>query len=124
MIDGYSKHLLADGNPRCLAFHLINKGDTVYALLEIDTSDNRNSLSTLLLKQPVSSVDWDRHVSEIEILLLKQSLAWPTSFLERVYADDYRRISHQKSSSGNRALLERESIDRWAERVLAAMLTC
>jgi hypothetical protein len=33
-IDGYSKHLLDDGNPRCLAFHRIKK-DGEFALIEV-----------------------------------------------------------------------------------------
>lgn len=114
-IDGYSKHLLADGNPRCLAFHLINKSGEVYALLEVDTSDNKNRLSTLLLKQARSFMNWDKHLSELEIRLLKRSLAWPTPFLKQVFGSDCKRIPHQKAK--DKSLLEQESVQRWAERV-------
>lgn len=122
-IEGYSKHLLVDGNPRCLAFHLINKGDAVYALLEVDTSDNKSSLSTLLLKQPRSPIDWDQHLSELEIRLLKRSLVWPTSFLRQTFGNAYERIPHQRKPSENMASLDRESIRRWAERVYLILRT-
>jgi hypothetical protein len=114
-IDGYSKHLLADGNPRCLAFYLINKSGEVYALLEVDTSDNKNRLSTLLLKQARSYMGWDEHLSELEIRLLKRSLVWPTPFLKQVFGSDCKRIPHQKTK--DKSLLEQESVQRWAERV-------
>ena len=45
-IDGYSKHLLDDGNQRCLAFHRIKKDGQEFALIEVDTSDNKNKLLT------------------------------------------------------------------------------
>jgi hypothetical protein len=121
-IAGFSKHLLVDKNPRCLDVHLVNKGDSVFALLEIDTSDNKNRLSTLVLKQSALSTDWKQYLSHLEIQLLKRSLVWPTSFLSEKFGSEYRRIPHQKSSVGNKALLEREYIDRWAERVYREIL--
>ncbi|EIV9517550.1 transcriptional antiterminator [Vibrio metschnikovii] len=115
-IDGYSKHLLADGNPRCLAFHRIEKDGQEYALIEVDTSDNKNRLSTLLLK-PHVQFDWERTLRELEIRLLKKSLAWPTTLIKKLFSDRYKRVPHPKSSSENKGFLENESIKHWAERV-------
>ena len=122
-IEGYSKHLLPDGSPRCLAFHLISKDGAVYALLEVETSDNKNRLSTLFLKEQASSFDWERQIGVLEIQLLKSSLVWPTSFLTKEFGSNYKRIPHPKTSSSNKALIEQESINHWAERVHSEMLS-
>jgi hypothetical protein len=116
-IDGYSKHLLVDGNPRCLAFHRIKKDGQEYALIEVDTSDNKNKLSTLLLKQQDMSFDWEKTIKELEIRLLKGSLSWPTPFIQKGFGRNYKRISHPKTASESKNLLDSESITRWAERV-------
>ncbi|PTN37333.1 Tn7-like element transposition protein TnsE [Desulfonatronum sp. SC1] len=116
-IKGFSKHLLTDGNPRCLDFHLINHEGLFFALIEVDTSDNINRLSTLLLKQQISTFDWDRQLKHLEIQLLKCSLNWPTSFLKTTFGSDFKRIPHPKTASTNKSLLEQESIHHWAERV-------
>ena len=116
-IDGYSKHLLVDGNPRCLAFHQIKKDGQEYALIEVDTSDNKNKLSTLLLKQQGMSFDWERNIRELEVRLLKNSLVWPSQFLKKLFGNGYQRISHPRSSSESKPLLDENSILRWAERV-------
>lgn len=121
-VKGYSKHLLVDGNPRCLAFHLVSKDGDIYALLEVDTSDNTNRLSTLLLKRPVSFCDWEQLLRELEIRLLKHSLVWPTAFLQQEFGCDYKRIHHQKATLTNKALLGKESIERWATRVHAELV--
>ncbi|MDK2123061.1 Tn7-like element transposition protein TnsE [Parachitinimonas caeni] len=122
-MEGYSKYLLADGNPRCMAFHLICHGGATYALLEVDTSDNRNSLSTLLLKQPAILFDWRHQICELEKRLLKLSLAWPTALLDNVFGVSYRRIPHQRMLSESKMLLEQDSIHRWAERVYSEMIS-
>ena len=119
-IEGYSKHLLADGNPRCLAFHRIKKDGQIYALVEVDTSDNKNRLSTLLLKQQDVSFDWERTIRELEIRLLKRSLTWPTKFIARVFENRCGRISHPKTIE-KRAFNDQNTTAHWADRVLSAM---
>lgn len=109
-------HILESGDPRCLAFHLIAKNGTTYALVEIDLSDNKPPLSTLLLRQPSPSFDWGDAIRKLEVYLLKASLKWPTPFVEEVFGYDYKRIPHPKTSSANKALLEKESIQHWAGR--------
>ncbi len=116
-IYGYSKHLLGDGSPRYLAWHLIKKGSAFYSLVEVDTSDNRSSLSTLLIKPKNESLSWNKYIRELEIQLIKHSLVWPTYFLTRTLENNYKRISHPKSPVENQGLLSRESIKKWAERV-------
>ena len=121
-IYGYSKHLLGDGSPRYLAWHVIKKGHSIYSLVEVDTTDNQNSLSTLLLKQKSGSFSWIKYIGELETQLIRNSLVWPSTFLKQTLENSYKRISHPKSPPENKALLHRESIHKWAERVHLDML--
>lgn len=121
-IFGYSKNLLSDGSPRYLAWHVLKKGSVTYALVEVDTTDNRSSLSTLLLKQKNASFDWEKYIKELEIQLIRNSLVWPSYFLNRTLKSHYKRISHPKSPTYNEGLLNWESIQKWAERVKSGIL--
>lgn len=116
-IYGYSKHLLGDGSLRYLAWHVLKVGNNVYSLVEVDTTDNRSSLSTLLLKQKSGSFSWKKYIGELETQLIKHSLVWPSSFLKQTLKNSYKRISHPKSPPENKGLLHRESIQKWAERI-------
>jgi hypothetical protein len=116
-VAGCSKHLLADGTPRYISFHFIKKDASSYTLLEVDTSDNINRLSTLLLRQVEPPLAWSHKLGELEVRLLKGSLVWPTFFLAQVFGSDFKRIKHPRTSLSNKALLEQESIHHWADRV-------
>jgi hypothetical protein len=118
---GYSKHMLEDGNPRCISFHLLAKRGQNYALLEVDTSDNKNRLSTLLLKQPSSHFDWQAEITALEQHLLRKSLNWPTPHLQLVFTDHHKRIPHPRTPSDNKGLLQSSSLQHWADRVFTAM---
>lgn len=120
-VKGRSKHRLADGNPRCMAFCIVSKNGTAYALLEVDVSDSKDALSTLLLKEPGLSFHWDGHFTQLETQLVKKSLAWPTEFLNQVFGGDYRRIAHPTTSAESVALLKSDSIGNWAKRVYSKM---
>ncbi|MDY0134170.1 MAG: Tn7-like element transposition protein TnsE [Atribacterota bacterium] len=116
-IFGYSKHLLINGQPRYLAWHIIKKDGDVYALIEVDNTDNRSSLATLLLKQKHSKFDWDKYIRELGSNLIKLSLVWPTSRLNQTFGSNYKRISHPSSPS-KMVALSQESIQMWAKRAL------
>lgn len=48
-VEGFTKHLKTDNNPRCIAeVHFLYQGQH-FILLEVDTSDNATRLSTQLL---------------------------------------------------------------------------
>lgn len=117
----YTKHLLDDGSPRCMSFQLLRKGNQNFALLEVDASGNEKRLSTLVLKQPNSNHDWPVMISMLEQRLLQKSLKWPTKYLNDVFKQAHRRISHPQSTSLNVTLLTPESIQRWADRIDKAM---
>ncbi|CAI2051537.1 Uncharacterised protein [Serratia fonticola] len=116
-----TRHLLSDGNPRCIAFYLLQRKRQQYALLEVDTSDNQTRLSTLVIKQPIAAHNWITFLLELEILLLKKSLSWPRSFLETRCGNKFARLSHPKTVVDDYSIFDQEAITRWAERVYAAM---
>lgn len=120
-IPGYSKHLLEDGKHRCVSFYLFSKHGRNYALLEVDTSDNKNRLSTLLLKQPSSYFNWEAAITTLEKNLLYKSLNWPTTHLNDDFPYYYRRIPHPRTTSDNKEFLEPNSLQRWADRIYSVM---
>lgn len=111
------KHLLTtDGKPRCVAVIEILVEKTVFHILEVDTSDAINSLSTqiLLLHSPHL---WVRQLIEIERTLIKKSLVWPTSLFNNFCgADGFKGVSHPKCSATDKSLLDSDSIKHWADR--------
>ncbi|QGH61344.1 Tn7-like element transposition protein TnsE [Serratia proteamaculans] len=116
-----TRHLLSDGNPRCIAFQLLQRKGQQYALLEVDTSDNQTRLSTLLIKQPMTASEWVAFLPELETLLVKKSLSWPGSFLKTQCSNKLERLSHPKTAVDGHSFFDQEAINRWAERVYAAM---
>lgn len=120
-VAGCSKHQLVDGTPRCISFYFIKRDSSSYTLLEVDTSDGQNRLSTLLLKQIGALPEWNQKLAELEARLLKRSLVWPTSFLNQAFGGTYKRIKHPKTSSSNKILLDQDSIHHWADRVYSKM---
>jgi hypothetical protein len=118
------KYLLAnDGNPRCIAVIEILVENEIFYILEVDTSDAINSLSTqvLLLNTPEA---WDKQLIEIESALIKKSLVWPNHlFTQYCGADGFKGVLHPKSSASSQGLLDPESIERWAGRFYRLMNT-
>lgn len=123
MVKGFSKHLLADGNPRCMSCHFLSKGKVVYVLLEVDTSDNSKALSTVLLRQQMTLAAWRQRLLEIPELLIRCSLTWPSSFLEKTFDGAFTRISHPHASSMKNSTGDRGYERQWAERIYVNILT-
>jgi hypothetical protein len=118
---GYSKYLLADGNPRCLSFQLLSIRNQKFVLLEVDVSDKKGSLSTLLLKQPSVDFDWGTELPLLEKLLVQKSLAWPKDHLKKKFPGLHKLVNHQPTTSSNRVLSESHLVQRWADRVYNLM---
>jgi hypothetical protein len=116
------KHLLSnDGNPRCIAVIEILVESEFFYILEVDTSDAINSLSTqiLLLNTPEA---WDKQLIEIERALIKKSLVWPNHlFTKYCGVDRFKGVLHPKSSASGMGLLDPESIEHWADRLYRLM---
>lgn len=121
-IAGRSKHLLDDGNPRLWSVHLLNLKSVQFALMEVDTFGDRSQLSTLLIRQPAKNFDWNSALHEIEWRVIKEHLKWPTTYIEANFpANAVQRIPHPKTSSGDKTFLEADSVQHWADRILARM---
>lgn len=116
------KHLLAnDGNPRCIAVIEILVENKIFYILEVDTSDAINSLSTqiLLLNSPEG---WTNQLMKIEQGLIKKSLVWPNHlFTQYCGAGRFKGVLHPKSSASGLGLLAPESIEHWADRFYRLM---
>jgi hypothetical protein len=119
VLQGHSKYLLPDGNPRCVVYRVLKYEHQIYALVEVDTTDKEKRLSTLLIRQPNDLYYWNSKVEELCQLLVKKSLSWPTKKLGREFSDGYKRIPHQRTSDHNKLILDSASVEQWAKRVLA-----
>lgn len=71
-------HLTDDGILRCIAEVQLEFQNKQFIILEIDTSDNRKSLSTLIIKVNNTEI-WDQHFPKFKEDIIKRSLRWPTA---------------------------------------------
>jgi hypothetical protein len=110
------KHLLTDGNPRCIAVVEVVFGGTYFHILEVDTSDAMNLLSTQLLKLK-SQAEWDDQLERLERALLKSSLRWPSSLLVELCGEDgVVGVPHPRTKSTDKGRLVSASVAHWAAR--------
>lgn len=112
-----TKHVLTtDGSPRFMATAKVIIGGDKYFLLEVDTSDTNQALSTKVIKSlEVSSIGLI--LSQIEEQLLKTSLSWPQRYLDKLVGKDgHVGVIHQKSKECGR--LTEEDIGKWAFRFI------
>jgi len=116
------KHLLNNGDPRCMAVvKLISKSKS-YHILEVDTSDARNLLSTQLLRFK-SLHKLEDQLKELEIKLLQGSLRWPNSLLAELCGEDgVVGVPHPKTDSMHKGCLRPDSVSKWAARIHAKMM--
>jgi|APLak6261664640_1056046.scaffolds.fasta_scaffold01689_3 hypothetical protein len=117
------KHLLTDGNHRCISVIEILVERTTFHILEVDTSDAINSLSTqiLLLSSPL---DWEKQLVALERELLKKSLVWPSHLFTKFCVEGrYKGVAHPKSSVSCKGLLDTDSVIHWADRFFGLMKT-
>jgi hypothetical protein len=111
------KHMMDnDANPRCLAVVELNYQGQIYHLVEVDTSDAKNSISTMLMELKDTSGLFEQ-IAELEIRLLKKSLSWPRDYIEMICGEgNFDGVSHPPSK--HKGLIDPADIDRWAERVI------
>ena len=112
------KHLLKiDGNPRCMAVVELQSEGQLFQILEVDTSDEANALSTQLLH--LNSPDrWGAELfEEIEKKLLRQSLRWPGDIFKRECGKGgYRGIPHPQTDGHGKGRISDTGIAQWAAR--------
>lgn len=116
------KHHLNNGDPRCMAIvKLISNGKS-YHILEVDTSDARNLLSTQILR--IKSLHkLEDQFKMLEIKLLKGSLRWPNSLLAELCGEDgVVGVPHPKTDSADKGCLRPDSISHWVARIHARLV--
>jgi hypothetical protein len=110
------KHLLIDGNPRCIAVVEVVSSGKHFHILEVDTSDAMNLLSTQLLKLK-SQAKWYEQLEKLERALLKSSLRWPNGLLVELCGENgVVGVPHPKTKSTDKGRLVLDSVDHWALR--------
>lgn len=110
-----NKHLLFDTqNPRCIVYVTLEYHEKQYTLLEIDTSDDIVSLSTMLIS---SKSGWIKaNFENVQYLIMKASLGWPHKFFTKyIEKPNFIGISHPQSK--HPGMLAPEAINPWAARV-------
>ncbi|UCG18377.1 MAG: hypothetical protein JSU84_07490 [Thiotrichales bacterium] len=114
------KHLLRDGSHRCIAVVELVVNEVSFYILEVDTSDAINSLSTMvfLLKSPSG---WEAQLARLERVLVKKSLVWPSHLFDEFCVEKrFNGVPHPKLFKGS---LDSDSVKHWADRVYILMQT-
>lgn len=108
-----TKHMMADdANPRCMAVVEVTYHGQVYHFVEVDTSDAKNSISTMVLKLK-DNVALLEQIAELEVRLLKKSLAWPRDYISLICGDgNFKGISHPPCK--HKGCVDPADIDKWA----------
>ncbi|QLF93742.1 transposase [Pseudomonas sp. ABC1] len=111
-----SYHMIDHENPRCylLAKFKLKNGDQRY-LLEIDTSDNRKTMSTRVMGFK-AGVEAGKCIDRILRETVKASLRWPSSMTK--YCEPLHSVHHPKESSSG---TERTRLFDWKQRIREAL---
>jgi hypothetical protein len=118
-IPGFSKHLLkSDQSPRCLAVISIKSKKRSFIILELDMSDTRKPLSTLILSVQHMNA-WPENLDTIMTEIVKAPLRWPFEKLSYVCGGvkNYKGVPHPRSSDDNIYALDDQALDHWAHRL-------
>src|SRR5690606_5880668 len=76
-IQGHSKHIKTDGNPRCVAEVSFQYNGQSIVILEVDTSDNKKPLSTRVLSlKNMNQWNLTDRAKVLELVVTK-CLRWP-----------------------------------------------
>ena len=113
-------HKLNNGQNRRFYVNLIldHEDKELFYLCEIDTSDGKKNISTLLLPYDVktSKIFLSENLESFKIAILSQSLSWPKDFINKV-CDVHSYIMINHISKKDQAVSNTYHTD-WAERIL------
>jgi len=111
---GFTKHLKADNNPRCIAeVHFLHQGQH-FILLEVDTSDNATRLSTQLLIIKDMNY-WEEDYEKIRKFVIQKTLNWPHSFIKKIAVQQVRFNHPRLEEHGQQIAIE--DLESWASRI-------
>lgn len=114
-IQGHSKHIKTDGNPRCVAEVSFQFNGHNIVILEVDTSDNKKPLSTrvLSLKDMNQWNQVDR--GKVLELVVTQCLRWPKGIFRNICYKNST-LNHPRMTSKNQNISESE-LKKWSNRL-------
>jgi hypothetical protein len=114
-IQGHSKHIKTDGNPRCVAEVSFQLNGQNIVVLEADTSDNKKPLSTrvLSLKDMNQWNQIDR--AKVLELVVTQCLRWPKGIFKRITLKS-EALNHTKMNAQNQ-LIDKKDLETWCKRL-------
>lgn len=119
-IQGHSKHIKTDGNPRCVAevSFIINNQNIV--ILEVDTSDNKKPLSTrvLSIKDMNQWNQTDR--AKVLELVITQCLRWPKGIFKNICYKNST-LNHPRMNAKKQEIPDLELIG-WVNRMFKILL--
>lgn len=111
------KHLLKTGGERMVCCVTVRSNSKRFKILEIDTSDGIQMLSTRIVRI-TNEHYWEEHYGELKRRVITSSLSWPISYLDDVFGESFHagvpHPSHKESGKGN---IPSEAIPGWAFRI-------
>lgn len=114
-IQGHSKHVKTDGNPRCLAEVSFQLNGQNIVILEVDTSDNKKPLSTRVLSlKDVNQWNQTQRAKTLE-LVVTQCLRWPKGIFKNISFKNST-LNHPRMDSKYQEISALE-LSRWRQRL-------
>lgn len=119
-IQGHSKHIKTDGNPRCIAEVSFQLNNQNIVILEVDTSDNKKALSTrvLCLKDMNRWNQADR--AKVLELVVTQCLCWPKGIFKNICYKNST-LNHPRMNAKKQEVSEQE-LKGWMGRLTNIIL--
>ncbi|MDH1069427.1 Tn7-like element transposition protein TnsE [Acinetobacter johnsonii] len=114
-IQGHSKHIKIDGNPRCIAEVSFQFNSQNIVILEVDTSDNKKPLSTRVLS--LKDLNQWNQVDRAKVLelVVTQCLRWPKGILKNICYKNST-LNHPQCEDKSKSISESE-ISKWSNRL-------
>ena len=119
-IQGHSKHIKTDGNPRCVAEVSFQFNGQNIVILEVDTSDNKKPLSTRILSlKDMNQWNQTDRVKVLELVVTK-CLRWPRGIFKKICYQNTT-LNHPRINSKNQDISEQE-LKGWITRLSNVIL--
>lgn len=114
-IQGHSKHIKTDGNPRCMAEVSFQLNNQNIVILEVDTSDNKKPLSTRVLSLKDTNL-WNQiDRAKVLELVVTQCLRWPKGIFKHICYKNST-LNHPRMDSNRQEISESE-LKNWSNRL-------
>ena len=114
----FKGHKLKNGKNRRFYVTLIldQNHNELFYLCEIDTSDGKKNISTLMLRYNFNTNRFmNRQIEPFKIAILSQSLSWPKEFLATIHNIEPYMINHPAKDL---IAVDARYYEGWAERIL------